>query len=161
LKHLTTFPVSEVRDRINDVEIGTLRWTSSDSKIDQWQKSESSRLLCVYGSPGQGKSVLCKNILENLEKKVQGKQGTSSHKIIYFFCSGQLDPRFQNAETILRTLIVQLLSSPRMFTHLPMQYQKMAENFDTAPLARLWAIFRDMISDEYHREIFCLLDGLD
>jgi hypothetical protein len=56
---------------------------------------------------------------------------------------------------------VQLLSSPCMFTHLPMQYQKKPENFETAPLARLWAIFRDMISDEYHREICCLLDALD
>jgi alkylhydroperoxidase family enzyme len=158
---LSTFPVSEVRDRISDAENGTLQWISSEPKIDQWQKSESSSLLWINGSPGQGKSVLCKHLLEKLEEKVEGKQKASSHKIIYFFCSGQLDPRFRNAETILRTLIVQLLSSPRMFTHLPMQYQKKAENFETAPLARLWAIFRDMISDEYHREICCLLDALD
>jgi hypothetical protein len=158
---LATFPVSEVRDRVSDAENGTLQWISSEPKIDQWMRSEISSLLCIAGSPGQGKSVLCKNILETLEHKVQDKQETSSHKIIYFFCSGQLDPLFQNGETILRALIVQLLSSPQMFTHLPMQYQKKAEKFETAPLARLWAIFRDMISDEYHREIYCLLDGLD
>lgn len=158
---MATFPVSEVRDRISDAENGTLQWVSLDPKIDQWQKSDVSGLLCIYGSPGQGKSVLCKNILEKLEQKVQSKQETSSHKIIYFFCSGQLDPRFQNAETILRALIVQLLSSPQMFTHLPLQYQKRAEYWDTAPLARLWAIFHDMISDECHHEICCLIDGLD
>jgi NACHT domain len=158
---LATFPVSEVRDRISEAENRTLQWISSEPKIDHWSRSESSSLLWINGSPGQGKSVLCKHLLEKLEKKVEDKQKASSHKIIYFFCSGQLDPQFQNAETILRTLIVQLLSSPHMFTHLPLQYQKKAENFETAPLARLWAIFRDMISDEYHHQIYCLLDALD
>jgi NACHT domain len=161
LKYLASFPVTDVRDRISEAENGTLQWILSEPKIDRWWNSEHSSLLWINGSPGQGKSVLCKHILEKLERVVGDKRKASSHKIIYFFCSGQLHPQFQNAETILRTLIVQLLSTPHLFAHLPGQYQKRAERFETAPLARLWAIFRDMISDEYHDRIYCLLDALD
>lgn len=115
----------------------------------------------MSGSPGQGKSVLCKHLLGTLGKAVKDKKMPHCCTVAYFFCSGRYDARPQTPETVLKTLIVQLLSCPHMFRHLSQEYQKDAGKFHSAPLASLWVIFRDMISDEYHSRIYCLIDAID
>lgn len=109
-------------------------WVSIQPELDTWLTSDASSLLWISGSPGQGKSVLCKHLLGLLEAKAKDREWiTANPSVIYFFCSGQLDAQFKNATTILKTLIVQLLSSPHMFEHLPEQYENEAEKFQTAP----------------------------
>jgi hypothetical protein len=154
--------MNDVRDRIVEPVPGTMEWVFVEPKLGTWLSSDTSSLLWVSGSPGQWKSVLCKYLLDFLETKVKDRQRkTANSMVIHFFCSGQLDPRFKNAATILRTLIVQLLSSPHMFKHLPEQYQKEAEKFQTAPLVSIWKIFCDMICDGHSRHMYCLIDAVD
>ena len=139
-----------------------MEWVSLEPKIRTWLSSNTSSLLWINGSPGQGKSVLCKYLLDFLENKVKNQQRTTATSmVIHFFCSSQLDPRFKDAATILKTFIVQLLSLPHMFEHLPEQYQNESEKFQTAPLVSLWKIFSDMICDGNSRHIYCLIDAVD
>jgi hypothetical protein len=137
-------------------------WVSIQPELDTWLTSDTSSLLWISGSPGQGKSVLCKHLLGLLETKVKDRVWmTAKPSVIYFFCSGQLDAQFKNAATILKTLIVQLLSSPHMFEHLPEQHKNGAEKFQTAPRESLWGIFSDMIYDNHSQYTYCLIDAVD
>lgn len=67
-------------------------------------------------------------------------------RVIYFFCSGQLDTPFKDALTILKTLIVQLPSSAHVVDHLPEQYYQDAEKFQTAPVTSLEDLLRSTCS---------------
>lgn len=139
-----------------------MEWVSIQPELETWLRSDTSSLLWISGSPGQGKSVLCKYLLGFLETTLNDRQWkTGNSMVIHFFCSGQLDPQFKNAATMLKTLIVQLLSSPHMFERLPEQYQKDTVEFQTAPLASLWMIFSEMICDGQSPYIYCLIDAVD
>lgn len=137
-------------------------WVSIQPELDMWLTSDTSSLLWISGSPGQGKSVLCKHLLGLLETKVKDRVWITANSIvIYFFCFGQLDPQFKNTATILKTPIVQLLSSPHMFEHLPEQYENETEKFQTAPRENLWGIFSDTIYDNHSQYTYCLIDAVD
>jgi len=63
------------RFKIDDPLAGTLEWVLDDEFVRGWlDKKEESCLLWVKGSPGQGKTVLSKFLLDELEKKLVPKK---------------------------------------------------------------------------------------
>ncbi|KAH0536662.1 hypothetical protein FGG08_006488 [Glutinoglossum americanum] len=51
---------------IEEVQLGTGAWISSDSRFESWRSSGESSLLWILGKPGSGKSTLLKQILKCL-----------------------------------------------------------------------------------------------
>ena len=108
------------------------------------------------GAPGQGKSVLAKAIVSELERSTK----EPDVPVIYFFCYNQ-EPGFRTPPSVLRALIVQLLEMPEMFAHLPDSLRASQSEFVSASLATLWEIFETMTSAGGLRKLFCIIDALD
>ncbi len=159
-------PYSEIRDlKVNNPQQGTLQWFFTSPQFRLWRDREKSNGLWIRGSPGQGKSVLAKAVLNHLDQCAQSEPCVGSAKVIYFFCYNQ-DRDFRTTASIFRALIVQLLrtSDTSVFRHLPSTYQDKPERFiKEATIATLWAIFKSILLDPLHSEvpIYCVIDALD
>lgn len=166
LNDLNRPPYSEIRDsKVNNPQQGTLQWFFRSPQFRLWRDAEKSSGLWIRGSPGQGKSVLAKAVLNHLDQYAQSEPCVKSAKVIYFFCYNQ-DRDFRTITCIFRALIVQLLrtSDTSVFRHLPLTYQDKPEGFiKEATIATLWAIFKNILLDPLHSEvpIYCVIDALD
>jgi hypothetical protein len=78
-------------------------WFIKSGEFCQW-KSGVTSLLCLYGVPGCGKTVLSSTIIRDLEKYLSQ---LSSHAFIYFYFDFN-DPQKQMTEGMVRSLISQL-----------------------------------------------------
>ncbi|KAL2064621.1 hypothetical protein VTL71DRAFT_3758 [Oculimacula yallundae] len=81
-------------------ETGT--WLTKDSLFQQWQSSTpSSSVLCCYGIPGCGKSILSSSIVDFL---------AASNNVIYYYCD-YADKRTLDPANLFGTLARQVLKS--------------------------------------------------
>ncbi|KAH8592640.1 hypothetical protein B0O99DRAFT_716475, partial [Bisporella sp. PMI_857] len=124
-----------------------------------WRDARQTTTLCIQGEPLQGKSVLSKAVLKHLEHKLLTKHTSAQCKVIYFFCFKQ-DERYSKSASIMRSLIIQLLSSPLDFQYLPDEYREM-NKFLTADLYVLWRILKQLLENSSCDSIYCIVDALD
>src|SRR5437773_8448574 len=92
---------------VDDPVPGTFLWFLEDDRFRSWLRKEEKSFLWVRGSPGQGKTVLSKFLLGHLESSPLRTQNNA--KVIYFFCYDR-DDRYRTVDSILRSLIKQLLT---------------------------------------------------
>ncbi|OXV06673.1 hypothetical protein Egran_05560, partial [Elaphomyces granulatus] len=78
-------------------------WFIKSSEFCQW-KSGITPLLCLYGVPGCGKTVLSSTIIQDLEKDLSQ---LPSHAFLYFYFDFR-DPQKQTTEGMVCSLIGQL-----------------------------------------------------
>ena len=150
-------PIDEIRSKkISEPCSGTGEWFLSDNRFKSWRDAPESSLLWVQGSPGQGKSVLAKVALKNLEDRVLG----GNLVVIYFFCF-QKKEYFGHATDILQALIIQLIDCQELFQHLPTRYIEDDSKFFTAPFASLWVLFQKLLLNIGDRQVYCIIDTLD
>ena len=150
--------------KIHDPQQGTLQSFFTSQQFRAWRDAEKSNGLWIRGSPGQGKSVLAKALLNQLDQCAQPGPRVRSAKVIYFFCYNQ-DRNFRTTPSIVRALIVQLLrsSDTSVFRHLPSTYQNPDNFIKEETMATLWVILKDILLDSYYNEvsIYCVIDALD
>jgi tetratricopeptide (TPR) repeat protein len=83
---------------------GTCNWIWAIPWFERWSTSSSvlssERLLCIYGTPGCGKSVLASSVVEGLELK-------EKHALSFSFSGNHSDR--QNVDSLLRGFLWQLL----------------------------------------------------
>ncbi|KAL9111951.1 MAG: hypothetical protein Q9187_007849, partial [Circinaria calcarea] len=161
----------EIRDtKIHQPEPGTLRWLYKTPEFQSWRDNEHFSTLWIRGSPGQGKSVLAKAVINHLDewsKLIPRDSSTSitnlgSVKVIYFFFYKQDEEKtFSTPQSLIRALIVQLLTASRIFEHLPRTYQARPGEFFTERFGTLWNIFCDLVCDPLYSRIYCVIDALD
>ena len=157
MNDLTQMPINEIRSKkISEPCSDTGEWFLSDDRFKLWQDTPESSLLWVKGSPGQGKSVLAKIALKNLEDRVLG----GDYVVVYFFCF-QKKEYFGRATDILQALIIQLIDCQELYQHLPTRYIEDDAKFLTAPLASLWDLLYELVVKIGHRHIYCVIDALD
>ncbi|KAI8182759.1 Vegetative incompatibility protein HET-E-1 [Colletotrichum sp. SAR 10_86] len=100
-----TNPVED-KQRIMDAKGGLLQesyeWILALPEFRRWQANSKSRQLWIRGDPGKGKTMLLCGIIEELEKN-------ELDRLCYFFCQAT-DPRLNNATSVLRGLIYQLVT---------------------------------------------------
>lgn len=171
LKELNRPRFWEIRDiQIHEPEPGTLKWFFESPEFRFWRDDQHSRTLWIRGSPGQGKSVLAKAVIDHMDQWLKLDRRSSlksiaqlgSAKVIYFFFHKQdEDKNFNTPQSLVRAFIVQLLTSSHMFQHLPRTYQARPNDLFTERFGTLWNVFCDLIGDPRHRRIYCVVDGLD
>ncbi|KAI9862990.1 MAG: hypothetical protein M1813_004163 [Trichoglossum hirsutum] len=145
-----------VKDRVEDPAQGTFQWILHNGSVRSWLSKDESSVLWIRGSPGQGKTVLSKFLLNHWNHHPPNSQ--SNAKIIYFFCYDQ-DEGFRTATSILRSLIKQLLTNSNLLHH-------MSDTFDTGSFSpdsedSLWEILQSMFGDSSLCAIYCIVDALD
>lgn len=95
----------------------TLDWLVTEPRLTKWRDSDRPEALWITGSPGQGKSILTKAIVGQLEESLKGPDVA----VVYFFCYNQ-DPDYRTPSSVF---------------------------------------FGNMVADEHHRKIYCVIDALD
>ncbi|KAK3363988.1 beta transducin-like protein HET-E2C [Lasiosphaeria hispida] len=133
------------------------RWVLSNVQFQQWQADEDSRLLCIFGDPGKGKTMLLCGIIDEL------KMSTPSCLLSFFFCQAT-DSRINNAAAVLRGLIYLLVSQqPALISHVRQHYDLAGRStFEgTNAWVTLWEIFTAILQDPVLRTTYLIIDALD
>ena len=86
---------------------GTCSWISNNSCYREWCNSELSELLWIHGDPGRGKTMLVISQVLEIERAIEQSRDAQS-SLTFFFCDDK-DERLNNASSILRNLLYQLL----------------------------------------------------
>ncbi|KAI0406772.1 hypothetical protein F4802DRAFT_73932 [Xylaria palmicola] len=138
------------RELPKDFDARTCRWV--EKQVDEFCRVEhTSRALIFRGSPGSGKSVLSRYIMDLLER--------SNAKLAYFAFKDD-SSETSHAESAVRMLIRQmLLKDRRLYRHI--QNYKEACQGNSWPLEYLLRVFRNMISDDRSRSLVIVLDALN
>ncbi|KAH8679043.1 hypothetical protein BGZ60DRAFT_513281 [Tricladium varicosporioides] len=134
---------------------GTLQWLLHNKMVNVWLSENKSSFLWVRGAPGQGKTFLSRFVLDHLDSRIV--KTLQQNSIIYFFFYDQ-DEQFQTIDSLLRSLIKQLLTTTDV-SGLPTVI------FESDPSVEseegLWEVFEDIIRALVGRTIYCILDALD
>src|SRR5437016_992832 len=138
---------------IEDPAPGTLQWFLHNEAVGSWISEEESSLIWIRGSPGQGKTVLSKFMLEHLEGLTKPDE---SVKVIYFFFYNR-DERLRAASSMLRSLLKQLIITSDVFRHI----SDTAETDSSTDSESLWEILEMIIHAPTFSEIYCVIDALD
>lgn len=135
-------------------------WFLSHPHFVEWKDSKASRLLWIKGGPGKGKTMLMIGIVKELELQ---KLLSDSTMLCFFFCQ-ETDANINNATSVLRGLIYQMLCQDlSLISHLRDQYDKAGSKLFEGPNAffSLRGIFADMISDPKMKNTSLIVDALD
>jgi len=131
---------------------GTCEWIRNNAEYQSLLRGET-RLLCIQGGPGKGKTMLSIFLTQELER---------TGKVIYFFCQADDEAR-RSATYVLRSLIWQFtVQQPATARHLT-QYLYPSDQKQAVLTSKesLWSIFVKITDDPLLTRSFCLLDGLD
>src|SRR6266536_5311462 len=134
---------------------GTFQWFWLRKDFRSWLSNDESSLLWIRGSPGQGKTVLSKFLLEGLESLSRDSQ--HKIKVIYFFCYDQ-DERFRTVNSVLRSLIKQMLTTADLSQHIS---EIFIVDFFMESEDSLWEALQAIIRATSFNAIYCVLDVLD
>jgi hypothetical protein len=128
------------------------RWVLENPDFRRWRDDEKARLLWIRGDPGKGKTMLVCGIIDELRKSTSGPELLS-----FFFCQAA-DSRINNATSVLRCLIRQLIDQhPSLIPHLRKHY----EYEDSDSWYTLSQVFIDILKDQIMPRTFVVIDGLD
>jgi ankyrin repeat protein len=139
---------------VEDPAPGTLKWFLHDELVSSWISKEESSSLWIRGSPGQGKTVLSKFILDHVEKLAESYR---SVKVIYFFFSDR-DECFRTASSLLRSLLKQLLATSDLFRHVS---DIVRTDSSTDSEDSLWEVLEATFHAPTFSKIYCIIDALD
>jgi len=115
--------------------------------------------LWIRGAPGKGKTILSVYLCEELERAVQGVDG--SELICYFFNSRWHSGN--NAASLMRGLLRQLVNRRPSLSHDMSRHLDSPEKAqETVKLPdRMWNMFIKAVQTWSIGKIFCVIDGLD
>ncbi|RSM05159.1 hypothetical protein CEP52_006410 [Fusarium oligoseptatum] len=137
---------------------GTAEWAFNTAQFQNWLTGEGPAVLHVTGKIGSGKTILASSIVDHLCQIRQPNQ------FISFFFSRFDDPTTLASDTIIRSLLQQLLSVAPMETMDPALaswiadcLQKTQSNFFS--LDTLGELYK--VASKFTQGWFILIDGVD
>jgi hypothetical protein len=148
------------KKRIEDTKGGLLQrsydWVLNNNSFQQWRDNSQSCLLWMKGDAGKGKTMLVCGIVDQLK--------TSNDALLsFFFCQGT-DDRINNATSVLRGVIYQLVTQqPTLMSHLREKYDRLGGNLfqDANAWVALSDIFENMTRDTNIKTNYIVVDALD
>ncbi|KAL6904536.1 ankyrin repeat-containing domain protein [Trichoderma evansii] len=135
-------------------EAGTCGWPVQDSyKFKAWEEGKSS-LLWLHGKAGSGKSVLSSSVIKHL----QDRHASNPSTILAYFYFSFSDPKKQNVDGMLASLIKQIGSRQRNKQLLQRlgEYMIKEQRPDIKTLEEAL-----MVSLSGFRDVYVVIDGLD
>ncbi|KAL9102265.1 MAG: hypothetical protein Q9163_002575, partial [Psora crenata] len=133
--------------------VGTCDWITSNGLFRNWVEigrlATRDRLLVISGTHGCGKSVLASSIVVTLEKHQQ-------HTLFFAFSS--TDGSRQTSESLIRTLLSQLLRGTANEESVDI-IQRLRLNGQPT-VSEIWEAFRCMTLSVAKR-VYCIVDGID
>jgi len=152
---------------------GTCEWLLTDERFYKWRDSKSSSLLWVSASPGRGKSVLSRALIDEgqLVTNVTNITITPSaittsvdtiSTISYFFFKDGGDGRMDGAHALcaIRHQLFKCPSTSGLIKHALPSHKENGPTL-TEKFSDLWRILVDSANSSNAGEIICVLDALD
>ncbi|CAH0048541.1 unnamed protein product [Clonostachys solani] len=95
-----------------DAAPGTCDWIKQDTTFLNWFDARTSSWLWVHGSPGSGKSVLVKYVIDLLRQRPEKEQATDVSDVVsYIFCDGKVTLDETASCLVLRSILSQILQA--------------------------------------------------
>ncbi|KAK0762494.1 hypothetical protein N5P37_005310, partial [Trichoderma harzianum] len=144
--------------QVTQVTQGTGNWILNKQEFLEWKdSSNSSRILCLNGIHGSGKTMIVSLIIQSIETEIQIKEGTAC---IYFFFQED-DKQHVSPAGIWATLLIQLLKieavgvSNELKARISNPFQKPAliDSSEYLDLLRAQAVA--------FTSVYLIIDGLD
>jgi hypothetical protein len=150
------------KKRIEDMKGGLSKdsygWILNNAEFKQWRNNPQSRLLCIIGNPGKGKTMLICGIINELQNTV-----AKSDLISYFFCQAA-DSRINSATAVLRGLLFLLVSQqPSLVSHVRKKYDYAGKTLfeDANAWFSLMEDFSEVLRDPTLNNTYLIIDALD
>jgi len=143
------------KDSISARVPGTCEWFFEDDRFLEWRDSKHSRLLWVSASPGCGKSVLSRSLID--ERRVCTNAMAST--VCYFFFKDGQEQRMYGANA-LSAMLHQLFENTALVSHALPSARSYGKKLRDA-FSELWGILTKCAQDSEADEIICILDALD
>jgi Cdc6-like AAA superfamily ATPase len=136
-------------------QAGSGDWILKSDKFSEW-KNDISSFLWLYGIPGCGKTILCSTVLESVLEHCQDDIG----KVTAYFFFDFTDPKKQNTDIMVRSLISQLTHRVTKVSAPLETLFSSCGNGETRPSPdSIMEVLREMISE--FPQVFIILDALD
>ncbi|EIM86386.1 uncharacterized protein STEHIDRAFT_110908 [Stereum hirsutum FP-91666 SS1] len=134
----------------------TGHWFLRSPGFIAWRDERSSRPLWLYGKPGNGKSVLCSTVIDNIKAHCKVKPSSA---LAYFYFDFR-DQAKLNLRGLLCSLIVQMLSQcSTMPASIANLFSEHANSGMTAPIDHLEHVFSGLLDLFEHS--YVVIDALD
>ncbi|KAJ5756953.1 uncharacterized protein N7511_007135 [Penicillium nucicola] len=136
---------------------GTCEWFFKDERFRSWRDAGTSTILWVSASPGCGKSVLSRALLDE-----QHLYRNVTSTVCYFFFKDGTESRM-NATDALSAVLHQLFENDTEDELIKLALQSHRTNGHnlTKNLSELWKILMECVKSPFAGEIVILLDALD
>jgi hypothetical protein len=162
LKELCTTDPRNDKTRIENTQGGLLkdlnRWIFRNPEYRKWHDDDETRLLWIEGDPGQGKTMLLCEIIDDLQ------HSTNINGVLsYFFCQAT-DSRINSAAAVLRGLIHNLVDQqPSLICHVRKRYDHIGKSLfeDVNAWVALSKIFSSILQDPNLERVYLVIDALD
>ncbi|CAG8017900.1 unnamed protein product [Penicillium olsonii] len=138
---------------------GTCEWFFKDERFCEWRAATSSSILWVSASPGCGKSVLARALID--ESRLSTSVTTST--VCYFFFKDGPEHRMQATDAlsvILHQIFTKHPEKRLMIQHGLSRHAELGSGL-TKNFSALWNIFVKCVESPNAGEIVVVLDALD
>ncbi|RVD86158.1 uncharacterized protein DFL_004448 [Arthrobotrys flagrans] len=139
-------------------------WILNDQNFQQWLWSTSRPILRISGDPGKGKTMIMIGMVDHMTEIFDHEINTRV-AMSFFFCQAT-DGRLNNAVSVLKGLISQLISNPRypgLVRYVKSEIALRGNDYFTGPntLSALRRVFSKIFADPQY-DFFCfMVDALD
>ncbi|KAK3941650.1 vegetative incompatibility protein HET-E-1 [Diplogelasinospora grovesii] len=152
-------PVEDLDKHRSQALTGSCEWLRSRESFIQWLSAsdDQSRLLCLSGLPGTGKSTLAAMTIDHLQKSFLD-QSCQYH----FFMESQ--PTKKSIAYCLRSIAFQLASTHRQFAERLIQLdQDMGDALASQKAQTIWSkVFEGILFRmEFERQLHWVIDAVD
>ena len=103
--------------------------------------------------------MLSNFVVQHLKERWRGSEKSQDYKIIYHFCNIRVEQKYQTAEAVIRSLIVQLCEDCQLFLRLPCTLRE--TGFHNSQFDSLCYHFKNLVSVGTFETLYCIIDGLD
>jgi len=146
---------------------GSLEWLWVHSEYRKWSTADSSRLLCIEGKPGSGKSTLMKYFKNNLLKREPNSRSAIIASFFYSYREGESQ---RSHYSMLRSILYDILDQKdSFFYHFQSEFRKYQAlgrepghgDLNKSHYESLQNVLLSIGKHESRERIYLLIDAID
>lgn len=139
-------------------------WLRNDERTKAWLQTSESSILWLTGSPGQGKSVVSRDIAIRNEHWWSEQLSTTRHTTTAYYYFREGFAARQTAIGAVNALLYQLFDGVPLDTLIHKMWRREgSRRCNSLPndFSNQWAVFENCVLDDRTEKFVCVLDAVD